>query len=30
MEFKNGLKLASVVLASTFVLAACGSDDTAT
>lgn len=30
MEFKTGLKLASVILASTFVLAACGSDDTAT
>ena len=27
MEFKTGLKLASVILASTFVLAACGSDD---
>ena len=30
MEFKTGLKLASVILASTFVLAACGSDDAAT
>ncbi|WP_407371939.1 FMN-binding protein [Carnobacterium sp.] len=30
MEFKTGLKLASVILASTFVLAACGSDDTTT
>lgn len=30
MGFKTGLKLASVILASTFVLAACGSDDAAT
>lgn len=30
MEFKKGLKMASVVFASTFVLAACGSDDSTT
>lgn len=30
MGFKAGLKLASVILASTFALAACGSDDAAT
>lgn len=30
MEFKKGLKLASVALASTFILAACGSNDTTT